>query len=70
MKDWPVKPLGEATKIKPPKKEARDALSPDKLVSFVPMEDLGIDRRYLNLSRTRPLKEVEGSYTYFADGES
>jgi type I restriction enzyme S subunit len=69
MKDWPVKPLGEATKIKPPKKEAREALSPEKLVSFVPMEDLGIDRRDLDLSQTKPLKEVEGSYTYFADGD-
>lgn len=69
MKNWPLKPLGEATQIKPPKKEAREALSPEELVSFVPMEDLGIDKKELNLSQTRPLNEVEGSYTYFADGD-
>jgi type I restriction enzyme S subunit len=33
------------------------------------MEDLGIDQKYLATTRTRPLAEVIGSYTYFADGD-
>jgi len=33
------------------------------------MEDLGIDRKYLNASQTKPLASVVGSYTYFADGD-
>ena len=38
-------------------------------VSFAPMEDLGIGVKYLQPHRTRPLAEVSGSYTYFADGD-
>ncbi len=33
------------------------------------MEDLGIDQKYLNPSRTCVFSEVAGSYTYFADGD-
>jgi type I restriction enzyme S subunit len=43
MANWDVKPLSEVCKIKPPKSEARAKLDPDELVSFAPMEDLGID---------------------------
>jgi len=55
--------------IKPPKSEARRQLSDKDLVSFVPMENLGIDQKVLVPSQTRPLAEVAGSYTYFADGD-
>ncbi len=33
------------------------------------MEDLGIDRKFLKPRQTKPLAEVAGSYTYFADGD-
>lgn len=33
------------------------------------MEDLGIDQKFLVSTRSRPLAEVAGSYTYFADGD-
>ncbi len=33
------------------------------------MEDLGIDRKYLNATQVKPLALVAGSYTYFADGD-
>ena len=67
--DWPIKPLAEVCQIKPPKAEARRRISESDLVSFVPMEDLGIDQKLLIPTRERPLAEVNGSYTYFADGD-
>lgn len=66
-KDWEVKKLGEVCLIKPPKSEARTKLSMSDFVSFVPMESLGTNQKYFNAVQTRPLKEVEGSYTYFAE---
>jgi type I restriction enzyme S subunit len=33
------------------------------------MEDLGIDRKFFLPTQTKPLTEVTGSYTYFADGD-
>ena len=33
------------------------------------MEDLGIDEKFLRPKQTRPLRDVAGSYTYFADGD-
>jgi type I restriction enzyme S subunit len=69
MGDWEVKPLGQVCTIKPPKAEARAVLAEDDEVSFAPMEDLGIGVKFLQPRRTRPLGEVSGSYTYFADGD-
>jgi len=33
------------------------------------MEDLGIDQKLLIPKQTKPMREVAGSYTYFADGD-
>jgi type I restriction enzyme S subunit len=33
------------------------------------MEDLGIDQKFFVPTQTRPLTEVAGSYTYFANGD-
>ncbi len=66
---WEVKTLGEVCEIKPPKSEARANLSPKDLVSFVPMEALGIDQKYLQSNQTKTLEDVIGSYTYFADDD-
>lgn len=66
---WSIKPLAEVCQIKPPKAEARQRISPTKLVSFVPMEDMGIDQKIPIPTQEKPLAEVAGSYTYFADGD-
>ena len=68
-KGWQTRPLTEVCEIKPPKSEARERVAASTLVSFAPMEDLGIDRKFLNASQTKPLASVVGSYTYFADGD-
>ena len=66
---WQSKPLADVCQIKPPKTEARKRLSGKQLVSFVPMENLGIDQKVIVPVQTRTLDEVAGSYTYFADGD-
>jgi type I restriction enzyme, S subunit len=67
--EWQTKALAETCQIKPPKIEARRKLSPTGLVSFVPMEDLGINQKYFTPTQVKPLDQVSGSYTYFADGD-
>lgn len=66
---WPIKRLGDACTIRPPKSEARHRLQTDSLVSFAGMEDLGTDRKFLKPTQTRPFASVNGTYTYFADGD-
>jgi type I restriction enzyme S subunit len=64
-----ARPLSELCVLRPPKAEARSRLSASDSVSFIPMEDLGIDAKFTKPSKIRTLKEVDGSYTYFADGD-
>ncbi|MFH1471832.1 MAG: restriction endonuclease subunit S [Nanoarchaeota archaeon] len=66
---WEEKKLKEICEIKPPKSEARNKLKETDVVSFVPMEDLGINQKILIPEKERTLKEVEGSYTYFANDD-
>lgn len=66
-KRWKEKSLGEVCEIKPPKNEARNKLQKTDFVSFVPMEDLGIDQKLFIPTKERSLNQVEGSYTYFAN---
>ena len=58
-----MRPLAEVCQIKPPKAEARQRISGKELVSFVPMEDLGIDQKVVVPTQTKPLEDVAGSYT-------
>lgn len=67
--NWQTKKLSEVCIIKPPKNEARKKLKDDDLVSFVPMEDLSVLDKNLKLDKERTLKEVSGSYTYFANDD-
>ena len=69
MTVWQTQALAETCEIKPQKSEARHRLSGEDLVSFVPMEDLGIDQKSLVPTQKRALADVIGSYTYFADGD-
>jgi len=68
-KGWLTKTLAEVCCIKPPKSEARDKVSASSHVSFLPMEDMGIDVKFVQATQTKPLSAVFGSYTYFADGD-
>ncbi|MFZ3384148.1 MAG: restriction endonuclease subunit S [Candidatus Methanoperedens sp.] len=66
---WEEKKLVDICEIKPPKSEARNKLKETDVVSFVPMEDLGINQKIIIPEKERTLKEVEGSYTYFANDD-
>lgn len=66
---WEVKKLGEVCVIKPPKKEAKDKLKDTDFVTFLPMEDLGISSKEVIPLKERQLKDVVGSYTYFAEND-
>ena len=68
-KGWPTKTLAEVCQIKPPKSEAREKVSASSIVSFLPMEDMGIDVKFVQATQTKLLSAVVGSYTYFADGD-
>lgn len=66
---WEEKKLGEVCIIKPPKKEAKEVVGVEDLVTFLPMEDLGICAKETTPNKARKLKEVSGSYTYFKEGD-
>ena len=61
--------LSEVCLFNPPKNEARLALDSDQLVSFMPMQDLGIESINAEAGTTRPLCEVIKAYTYFAEND-
>jgi hypothetical protein len=66
---WEIKKLVEVFQIKPPKKEAKEKLLESELVTFLPMEDLGIAEKEIQPTQARTLREVAGSYTYFAEND-
>jgi type I restriction enzyme S subunit len=67
--DWEEKKLIEICEINPSKREAREKLKENDLVTFLPMEDLGILNKDIIGVKERSLKAVESSYTYFADND-
>lgn len=69
MTGWTETTLGAICQIKPPKKEAKQKLSDADMVSFVPMNNLGICTKDIELNEDKALGEVVGSYTYFAEGD-
>lgn len=66
---WEIRTLSDVCQIKPPKKEATQRLAEYELVSFVPMDKLGMREKNLGYTQDRPLCEVIKSYTYFAEGD-
>jgi len=66
---YPKLRLADCCVIKPPKAETKKLLKPDDSVSFVPMGNLGINKKGLVLDKTRKLADVSGSYTYFAEND-
>lgn len=68
-KGWSREKLKDVCQIRPPKKEVKDKLSETELVSFVPMNMLGIEEKFFNSKVNKALSEVSGSYTYFQEGD-
>jgi len=66
---WKVEKLTDVFELRPPKKEAREQLSENVLVSFLPMEDLDVFQRDVIAVKEKTLKEVSASYTYFANND-
>ncbi len=67
--EWEEKRLEEVCEIKPQKKEAKEKLNENDLVSFLPMADLGVSQKDVTAKQERKLEDVSGSYTYFADND-
>lgn len=65
----PLVAVKDVCDIKPPKKEAKNLLNDQDLVSFVPMNSLGICEKNLGLDESKPLKDVYSGYTYFAEND-
>lgn len=67
---WEIKKLGEVCKISPPKSEIKNkGIDYNEYVSFLPMEDLGINKMYTIPIKSKPLEEIVGGYTYFSDND-
>ena len=66
---WEEKKLGELFQNKPPKKEAREKLNENDLVSLVPMKDLGILQKEFRKNIDKKMGKVIKGYVYFAEGD-
>jgi len=66
-KHWDVKRLRRIVTMNPTKSEIAH-LDREAEVSFLPMEAVG-ENGELDLTRTRPIAEVENGYTYFRNGD-
>ncbi|WP_312921595.1 restriction endonuclease subunit S [Empedobacter brevis] len=66
---WESDLLGNLVSIRPPKKEVKDKCEDSDNVTFLPMEDLGIDQKYVVPKKVRTLAEVYKGYTYFSEGD-
>lgn len=64
---WEVKRLRRVVALNPSKAES-NWLDAEAEVSFIPMEAVG-ENGEIDLSRTRPVGEVENGYTYFRNGD-
>jgi len=60
--------LSDCCEIKPLKNEVNN-LDENIEVSFFPMKDLSINNKLAIPNQKRKLKDVKGSYTYFAEGD-
>lgn len=65
---WPMVEVREACVVNPRKSEIA-AMDGAKIVSFVPMSDMGENRMYFEVKDYKCLKEVGSSYTYFKDND-
>ncbi|MCY3872257.1 MAG: N-6 DNA methylase [Gemmatimonadetes bacterium] len=66
--EWPMVEVREACVVNPRKSDIA-AMDGAKIVSFVPMSDMGENRMYFEAKDYKCLKEVGSSYTYFKDND-
>ena len=66
---WTKKKLSEISELKQSKEEAKRELKDSDLVSFVPMEFLGIGKKYFSSDKKQKLKDLIKNYTYFAEND-
>ena len=66
---WEWKSLSEIFTINPQKKISKEKLKDQDEISFVPMKCLNVENRNLTLVKTKLLKEVYSSYTYFENND-
>ena len=67
--NWKNISLKEACQINPPKKEVYDILNENQFVSFAPMTDLCVDKKYFIPKSEKKLKTVYNQYTFFKEGD-
>ncbi len=66
---WKTVKLGDVCEIQPKKAQVKKKLADTDTVSFMPMEDLGIDEMYPAANQTKTLAKAYSSYTYFEDND-
>lgn len=66
--EWPMVELGDVCEINPKKSELK-AVSPETVVSFVPMSDLSENGMFFEIKQIKKLSEVLGGYTYFCNND-
>jgi len=66
---WKLEALGEVCEIAPKKALAKKTLTDEQLVSFVPMDHLGILESHFTAQEERSLSSVYKGYTYFCDDD-
>ena len=66
--EWAMVEISKICVVNPRKSEIA-AMDVEKIVSFVPMSDIGENRMYFEARDYKYLKEVGSSYTYFKDND-
>ena len=66
---WKAVKLGDVCEIQPKKAQVKKKLAETDTVSFMPMEDLGIDEMYPTANQMKTLAKAYSSYTYFEDND-
>lgn len=65
--NWIKKKVGDVFELKPAKAEVRQRLGSNDSVTFLPMSDLPSDQKVIKPKKSRNLRVVMGSYTYFGE---
>lgn len=66
---WKTVKLGDVCEIQPKKAQIKKKLSDNDEISFMPMDDLGINEMYPSANQTKTLAKAYSSYTYFEDND-
>ncbi len=66
---WETVKFGDVCEIQPKKAQVKKKLADTDTVSFMPMDDLGIDEMHPIANQMKTLAEAYSSYTYFEDND-